>query len=492
MTDLFSNLDESMDHLSSPVRSASDFNTASHQPLAARMRPTTLAEFAGQKHLFAAGMPLYKAITQGQPHSMLLWGPPGTGKTTLAQIIANSCDCYFIAISAVLGSIKEIRQAVKEAKLQTQLGRKTLLFVDEVHRFNKSQQDAFLPYVEDGTFIFIGATTENPSFEVNNALLSRAKTYVLKSLTEQDLILVLQRAIALENKVKDRVSIEVTEEAQILMVKFADGDARRLLNLVEMAMQVAVAAPLDANNETLDEYLDDEKLDSQETQISETQISDSQKIIIDRQLVEPLLTDNHRRFDNQGEVFYDQISALHKSVRGSNPDGALYWFCRMLDGGCDPLYIARRVVRMASEDIGNADPRGLQLAINAWDVQQRLGSPEGELAIAQAVIYLAVAAKSNAVYSAFNVCMADVKKEPSYAVPLHLRNAPTDLLKTLDYGADYQYDHNHPDGFAAGQTYLPAEKETSRYYQPVDRGLEKKISDKMAYLALKSKEFKDN
>ncbi len=477
MTDLFSNSADTKHDLSGYAPVSVDSSPASHQPLAARMRPQNLDEFAGQSHLFAPGMPLFKAIDLGQPHSMLLWGPPGTGKTTLAQIIANSCDCHFIAISAVLGSIKEIRQAVKEAKLQAQLGRKTLLFVDEVHRFNKSQQDAFLPYVEDGTFIFIGATTENPSFEVNNALLSRAKTYVLKSLTQDDLKLVLQRAIKLENSRSDQpYEISINSPAQQLMVQFADGDARRLLNLVEMAIQISVPQS---------PTITDESADPQDK-------SGCQQIIIDRQQIEPLLMDNHRRFDNQGEAFYDQISALHKSVRGSNPDAALYWFCRMLDGGCDPLYIARRVVRMASEDIGNADPRALQLAINAWDVQQRLGSPEGELAIAQAVIYLAVAAKSNAVYSAFNACMADVTKEPSYEVPLHLRNAPTALLKSLDYGTEYRYDHNEPEGFSAGQTYLPSEKSSASYYQPVDRGLEKKISEKMAYLAQKSQEFSDN
>ncbi len=500
MADLFSNISPDSKSLDSETAHKSVYSASSHQPLAARMRPKSLDDFAGQQHLFAKDKPLYKAISQGQPHSMLLWGPPGTGKTTLAHIIAESCDCHFISISAVLGSVKDIRHAVKEAQQLAQIGRKTLLFVDEVHRFNKSQQDAFLPYVEDGTFIFIGATTENPSFEVNNALLSRAKTYVLKALGKEDLEQLLHRAIRLENQAKKRhpqsdqmitdsqesksdsqqanthsQPYQITQEAAQLLVSFADGDARRLLNLLEMALQLADQKP------------DSQKSDSQKPD-SQNLSAEGQVILLDRPLIEPLLSDNHRRFDNQGEAFYDQISALHKSVRGSNPDGALYWFCRMIDGGCDPLYIARRVVRMASEDIGNADPRGLQLAINAWDVQQRLGSPEGELAIAQAIIYLAVAAKSNAVYEAFNRCMAEVKKDPSYEVPLHLRNAPTQLLKSLDYGAKYRYDHHEEDGFAAGQTYLPEEKASASYYQPVDRGLEQKIAEKMAYLASKIKQ----
>ncbi|MBV1908139.1 MAG: replication-associated recombination protein A [Kangiellaceae bacterium] len=422
----------------------------SDQPLAARMRPKELSAYAGQKHLFEAGKPLYQAIINGKPHSMLLWGPPGTGKTTLAKIIANSSDCYFIAISAVLGSIKDIRQAVDQAKLQKQRGKQTLLFVDEVHRFNKSQQDAFLPYVEDGTFIFIGATTENPSFEVNNALLSRAKTYVLKSLTNQDLCEVLTRAVETEGE-RLGLSIELTDEAKDLLVAFADGDARRLLNVAEMAFE----------------------------QVS---IAGQHAIEINKKSVEPLLGENARRFDNKGEAFYDQISALHKSVRGSDPDASLYWFCRMLDGGCDPLYIARRVVRMASEEVGNADPRAIQVATSAWDVQQRLGSPEGELAIAQAIIYLAVAAKSNAVYKAFNNCMSQVKSEPSYEVPMHIRNAPTELMKSLDYGTEYRYDHDEPDAYAAGQTYFPKEVSQTGYYYPVERGVEKQIKEKLKYL----------
>ena len=440
-----------------------------HQPLASRLRPSSLEDYAGQKHLFQPGKPLYESISKGRPHSMLLWGPPGTGKTTLAKIIATTCDCHFIAISAVLGSVKDIRKAVDEAKLKRQLGKQTLLFVDEVHRFNKSQQDAFLPYVEDGTFIFIGATTENPSFEVNNALLSRAKTYVLKSLDESDLKHVLQRAIDLENGENETTHLILSDSAKKLLVSFADGDARKLLNLFEMALELVDTEP--EGRQTSDNVSDRSR--------------EKPKRIIDDGIVKPLLGENARRFDKGGEAFYDQISALHKSVRGSNPDGALYWFCRMIDGGCDPLYIARRVVRMASEDIGNADPRGLQIAINAWDVQQRLGSPEGELAIAQAIIYLSAAAKSNAVYTAFNQCLSDIKAEPSYDVPLHLRNAPTKLMKNLDYGKSYRYDHDELDAFAAGQTYLPEEKKDSCYYQPVERGLEKQIKDKLDHLRAK-------
>jgi len=452
MDDLFSNEDQT----ARSNNSVSPNVKPSHQPLAARMRPQDLSEYAGQKHLFEPGKPLYESIDKGKPHSMLLWGPPGTGKTTLARIIASRCDCFFIAISAVLGSIKDIRQAVEQAKLQHRLGKQTLLFVDEVHRFNKAQQDAFLPYVEDGTFIFIGATTENPSFEVNNALLSRTKVYVLKSLTEQDLQSVLQRAVTKESE-QSSAMIEIEPDAEQLLALYADGDARRLLNLFEMALD-----------------LSEQK---------------SGKRVIDKTIVKLLLGENARRFDKSGEAFYDQISALHKSVRGSNPDGALYWFCRMIDGGCDPLYIARRVVRMASEDIGNADPRAIQIATNAWDVQQRLGSPEGELAIAQAIVYMAVAAKSNAVYVAYNQCMAEIRSEPSFEVPLHLRNAPTKLMKSLDYGAQYRYDHDEQEGHAAGQTYFPDDKNESVYYKPVERGMEKQIKEKLEYLRHQDVQF---
>ena len=443
MADLFPETKQAIDK--------TEVNTSDgYIPLAARMRPESLSGYVGQKHLLDEGKPLYQLIKSGRPHSMIFWGPPGTGKTTLARIIANLCDCHFISVSAVLGSVKDIRSAVETAKTYKKMSKSTLLFVDEVHRFNKSQQDAFLPYVEDGTFIFIGATTENPSFEVNNALLSRAKTYLLKPLEEDDLNQLLARVVAKENEQREQ-KLEITPKAKELLIAFADGDARRLLNQFEMALDL-----VEVNNQGI--------------------------ALIDEQLIIPLLGDSARRFDNKGEAFYDQISALHKSVRGSNPDAALYWFCRMLDGGCDPLYIARRVVRMASEDIGNADPRALQIANNAWDVQQRLGSPEGELAIAQAVIYMAVAAKSNAVYKAFGACMKEIKSDPSYDVPLHLRNAPTQLMKSLDYGAGYRYDHDEKEGFAAGQTYFPDEKTEAQYYSPVERGMEKQIAEKLNYL----------
>ena len=417
------------------------------QPLAARLRAASLDEYVGQEHLLAPGKPLREALEQGALHSMIFWGPPGVGKTTLAKLLAQVTDAHFETISAVLSGVKEIRQSVEMAKQQAaQYGRRTILFVDEVHRFNKSQQDAFLPYVEDGTLIFIGATTENPSFELNNALLSRARVYVLKSLDEAALRKLVARALN-EDRGLGKRQLSLPDESFSILMAAADGDGRRLLNLLENAADLAE--------------------DGGE---------------IGAELLQNLLGDSRRRFDKGGEAFYDQISALHKSVRGSDPDAALYWYARMLDGGCDPLYIARRVVRMASEDIGNADPRALSLCLSAWDVQERLGSPEGELAVAQAITYLACAPKSNALYMAFKAAMRDAAENGSLEVPLHLRNAPTKLMKQLGYGEEYRYAHDEPDAYAAGEDYFPDQLEPRQYYQPVPRGLELKIRDKLQHL----------
>ena len=433
------------------------FTQETYQPLASKRRPHDLSGFFGQQHILSEGKPLREAINDGQPHSMILWGPPGVGKTTLAKIVAHAADAHFEAISAVLSGVKEIRAAISIAQQQRDTqGRKTLLFVDEVHRFNKSQQDAFLPYVEDGTVIFIGATTENPSFELNNALLSRCRVYVLKSLTLDDIKTIINNALPQLNK-NNNTTLTINKDVLELIANAADGDARRALNLLE------IAADLVGEN------------------TSE----------LTTEIVEQVLVGDSRRFDNKGEYFYDQISALHKSVRGSDPDASLYWLCRMLDGGCDPLYIARRLIRIASEDIGIADPRALEIAINATQSQERLGSPEGELALAQAVVYLAIAAKSNAVYSAFKTAMADIRSMPSYEVPLHLRNAPTKLMKELDYGKDYRYAHNEDQGYAAGESYMPEELNNKQYYFPTDRGLEVKIAEKLRYLHQLDKNNRD-
>ncbi|MBO6658802.1 MAG: replication-associated recombination protein A [Pseudomonadales bacterium] len=417
----------------------------SYQPLASRMRPTNLEEYIGQSHLLAPGKPLREAIESSQLHSMILWGPPGVGKTTIARLISCVCDVEFQSISAVLSGVKDIREAIEIAKQQRSVsGRKTLLFVDEVHRFNKSQQDAFLPHVEDGTIIFVGATTENPSFELNNALLSRARIYKLESLTDSQLVEVLQQAIASDEELQ-RKEIKATPEVLTTIARGADGDARRALNILEVA-------------------------------------SDMAEEEIQPELLGQLFGNDMRRFDKGGDIFYEQISALHKAVRGSDPDASLYWFVRMIDGGCDPIYIARRVVRMASEDIGNADPRALEIALNAWSVQERLGSPEGELAIAQAVAYLAVAAKSNAVYTAVGEIKQVIAETGTLEVPMHIRNDPTAMMTDMGYGEDYRYAHDFEDAFVPGESYVPEDIAGRQFYHPVNRGLESKIQEKLGYL----------
>lgn len=422
---------------------ANEYNS---EPLASVLRPQTLGEFVGQQHLLGEGKPLRRAAERGRPHSMLLWGPPGVGKTTLAHLLAQASDCALEQVSAVLSGVKDIREAVARAReRKAAYQQATILFVDEVHRFNKSQQDAFLPFVEDGTVTLIGATTENPSFELNNALLSRARLYVLKPLESADLSLILERAVkhlALE--------VEFGEAQQQRLLASADGDARSLLNILELALQLG-------------------------------QEGDG-TVFIDSDTLDTVLQDSWRRFDKGGDVFYEQISALHKAVRGSSPDASLYWLCRMLDGGCDPMYIARRVLRMASEDIGNADPRALSIALDACQTYERLGSPEGELALGQAVAYLACAPKSNAVYTGFKAAMQAVQSQPPHDVPMHLRNAPTKLHKEMGYGGDYRYAHDEPDAFAAGENYFPESLQASQYYWPSDRGLEQKIQAKMAHL----------
>ncbi len=414
------------------------------RPLADRLRPQTLDEVVGQAQVLGPGKPLRRALEAGQIHSLVLWGPPGTGKTTIAQLIARRVDAHFIGVSAVLSGVKEIRAAIDEARTYGAQGRRTVVFVDEVHRFNKAQQDAFLPHIENGTITFVGATTENPAFELNNALLSRLRVYVLRVLTPEALVELLTRAA---QSLHAETPFDISDEALSALAAAADGDARRALNLLELA------------------------------------VGHSDGVPIDRSFIEDFVGGaGIRRFDKGGDVFYDQISALHKAVRGSHPDGALYWYARLLDGGCDPLYVARRVVRMATEDIGIADPRALQIALAAWDTFERLGAPEGELAIAQAVVYCAVAAKSNAVYAGLSAARADIELHGSLPVPDHLRNAPTALARALGHGRGYRYDHAHANAHAQGQTYLPPVLAERQYYQPVERGLEQKIAEKLRYL----------
>ncbi|HEU4620723.1 MAG TPA: replication-associated recombination protein A [Burkholderiaceae bacterium] len=427
-----------------PNDRAALLNTA---PLAERVRPRSIAEIVGQQHLLGADKPLAVAFASKQPHSMILWGPPGVGKTTLARLTADAFDCAYIALSAVLAGVKDIRDAVAQAQdVRSRTGKRTLLFIDEIHRFNKSQQDALLPHVESGLFVFIGATTENPSFEVNSALLSRAAVYVLSPLQATELEALIDRALTHPNA-PELHGLSLTPEARALLVRASDGDARKLLNHLELVARAASA----------------------------------EHRVIDEAALSRALAENLRRFDKSGEAFYDAISALHKSVRGSNPDASLYWFCRMLDGGTDPRYLARRLVRMANEDIGLADPRALRVALDAAEVYERLGSPEGELALAQAVVYLSVAPKSNAIYTAYKTAMQFIKNDGSRAVPLHLRNAPTRLMKELGYGHEYRYAHDEPEAYAAGESYWPDDIKPPTFYSPTDRGLEGRIRERLAH-----------
>ena len=429
-----------------------DFSQNEFQPLAARMRPTTLAQYIGQQHLLAAGKPLPRAIEAGQLHSMILWGPPGTGKTTLAELIGRYGQADVERISAVTSGIKEIREAIERARQNRDSGRRTILFVDEVHRFNKSQQDAFLPHIEDGTITFIGATTENPSFELNSALLSRARVYLLKALTAEDISQVLDQAMQDNNRGLGGQNIELPEETRRMLSELVGGDARRALNSLEM---MADRAEINAKGIR----------------------------VLTPELLKEVSGERSARFDNKGDRFYDLISALHKSVRGSAPDAALYWYARIITAGGDPLYVARRLLAIASEDVGNADPRGMQVAIAAWDCFTRVGPAEGERAIAQAIVYLACAPKSNAVYTAFKAAIRDAKEMADYDVPEHLRNAPTKLMKEMGLGAEYRYAHDEPNAYAAGEDYFPPEMAKTRYYHPTTRGLEGKIGEKLAWLA---------
>ncbi|MFP1762552.1 replication-associated recombination protein A [Lonsdalea quercina] len=429
-----------------------DFSQNEFQPLAARMRPVTLAQYIGQQHLLGPGKPLPRAIESGQLHSMILWGPPGTGKTTLAELIGRYGDADVERISAVTSGIKEIREAIERARHNRDAGRRTILFVDEVHRFNKSQQDAFLPHIEDGTITFIGATTENPSFELNSALLSRARVYLLKALTAEDIEVVLTQALQDSERGLGKQHIVLPDETRRLLSELVSGDARRALNLLEMMSDMAEVDAAGERHLTPD-------------------------------LLNEVAGERSARFDNKGDRYYDLISALHKSVRGSAPDAALYWYARIITAGGDPLYVARRLLAIASEDVGNADPRGMQVAIAAWDCFTRVGPAEGERAIAQAIVYLACAPKSNAVYTAFKAAMRDAREKPDFDVPDHLRNAPTALMKEMGLGDEYRYAHDEPNGYAAGENYFPSEMAATQYYHPTSRGLEGKIGEKLAWLA---------